>query len=168
MSSPILHTFIADLLHNLEQEGITLGTGRYLKVQELWRRLPDDIEPERLKTLLVPLFATNPQEQERFYAIFDKSWRRVQELNKIEEVKPEPPMEEEVAEQNWRWLLYVAAVLFLGALAWILFRTNTAFQPINNFPRSSAQYLSGRYARSGPYFAQRGDGYPEANRFFRW
>jgi hypothetical protein len=133
MSSPILHTLIADLLHNLEQEGITLGTGRHLKVQELWRRLPDDIEPERLKTLLVPLFATNPQEQERFYAIFDKSWRRVQELNKVEEVKPEPPMEEEVAEQNWRWLLYVAAVLFLGALAWILFRTNTAFQPINNF-----------------------------------
>ncbi len=133
MKNPLLHTLIADLLRSLEQEGIALGTGRHLKVQELWRRLPEDIEPERLKTLLVPLFATNPQEQERFYAVFDKSWRRVQDLNRVEEAKPKEPIKEEVAEKNWRWLLYMAAVLFLAALAWILFRTNTAFKPVNNF-----------------------------------
>lgn len=133
MPSPILHSLIADLLRSMEQEGMTLGTGQHLRVQELWKRLPEKIEPERLKTLLVPLFATNPQEQDRFYALFDKSWKRVQEASKVEEVRPAEVSQEEKAEKNWRRLLIGAIALIAIILAAIFWKADVEITLVNQF-----------------------------------
>lgn len=129
MPNPITYALLSDLLHSLEQEGFPLGTGQHLKVQELWKRLPDDIEPERLKTLLVPLFATDPQQQKHFYDLFDKSRRRVQSANKVEEEEEKAPTEEERSEKKWRWLVLIAALALTTILIAIFWRTNKVVGP---------------------------------------
>ncbi len=133
MPNPLHHALISDLLRSMEQEGIAMGTGLHLKVQELWSKLPEDLEPERLKTILTPVFATNPQEQERFYTLFDRSLKRVQNIQKVEEVKSELPPKEEIEEKNWRWLLLGAAGLLTLILLAIFWRANDVTGPVNNF-----------------------------------
>jgi len=58
--------------------------GKYLQVQELLRRLPGDTPPERLRTLLAPLFATNLVQQRQFYEVFDKSLAQAVEVTRVD------------------------------------------------------------------------------------
>lgn len=117
----LTHALLAELTRALKEEGYSMGVGQHLKMQELLRKLPDEIEPERLKTLLAPVFATAPQEQTRFYQIFDKALNRVVEIQKAQNEPEEELSEEAQAELNWRWvlisLLGVVAVV-IGYILW--------------------------------------------------
>ena len=80
----LAHSLLADVLASLENaSGTPLGTAAHLRVQELVRQLPDDTQPEELKTLLAPLLCKSPEEQEQFYEMFRKSWARVQETGEL-------------------------------------------------------------------------------------
>lgn len=70
---------ISRLLSQLEAEGYALGTGQYLRVQELLRKLPDDIPVESLGEYLAPLFAQSPKQQRAFYDIFKHNLKTTQE-----------------------------------------------------------------------------------------
>ncbi len=78
MNDTLRHIFLADLTATLAAEGYDMGTGKYLQVQELLSRLPGDMAMERLRSLLCPLFARSPQEQEDFYDLFQQSLARAQ------------------------------------------------------------------------------------------
>ena len=61
----------AGFLDYLQQNGYTIGIHSYLRLQELINHLDPNTEPLALKHILCPLFAQNPDEQEKFYYLFD-------------------------------------------------------------------------------------------------
>ena len=54
----------------LRQEGFRSGVDQQLRLQELLDRV--GCEPQHLKTVLCPLFATNATQQSVFYRVFDE------------------------------------------------------------------------------------------------
>jgi hypothetical protein len=56
----------------LQAKGYPLGPGKLMQVEELLQGLPPDTAPERLRSLLAPLFASSAEEQRAFYALFDR------------------------------------------------------------------------------------------------
>ncbi|MEL7120201.1 MAG: WG repeat-containing protein, partial [Bacteroidota bacterium] len=133
MNQSLKYAIIADLLQTVKSEmGLGgLGVDVHLKVQELIQKLPEDIEVDRLKTLLTPLFARNEQDQKRFYEWFEASKKRVLEAQEIETVKEPEPLIEEKEENRWRQYLYLigaVALLLLGFVLSLLWREPT----INN------------------------------------
>src|SRR5436309_15668088 len=55
----------------LRRQGFIVGVDSQLRVQELLSRIGPECAPGELKTLLCPLFASNQEQQEIFYAAFD-------------------------------------------------------------------------------------------------
>lgn len=120
--------------------GTSLGTAAHLRVQELVRQLPDDIQPEELKTLLAPLLCKSPEEQEQFYEMFRKSWARVQETGELAAAEVEQ-VEEAIQQekQKMRWGGAVVGVLFLtvvAAFAWWR-QPDSGNNPLSNSERDT-------------------------------
>ena len=114
MPNHLHYQLLTELLTALRADGYAMDTGKHLQLQELLRKLPEDSPPERMKTLLAPIFATNKQEQAYFYERFDQAWARVQAAQQRPQEQPAPP------DKAARWLnalLGVLAVLsiFLAA-----------------------------------------------------
>lgn len=61
-----------DFLQHLRQRGFALGVDQYVSLQRLLQQSGGDFAPQRLKTLLCPLFARNQVQQEQFYRLFDE------------------------------------------------------------------------------------------------
>lgn len=108
---------LANLLSTLEADGFVLGTGKQLQVQELLRKLPDDLELESLKTILCPIFATSRQEQDRFYELFDHSLRRVRAM---EELRKQPKVKVKKDVELWRNIILALFVILAGWAGYIL------------------------------------------------
>ncbi|MCB9266458.1 MAG: hypothetical protein H6558_15620, partial [Lewinellaceae bacterium] len=107
------YQLLAELLPTLEREGFSLGVGQHLRVQGLLSRLPEELPEEQLKLALAPLFATNPQQQEQFYTLFEQCRERV----RVMEAAPArraalPPM-----ERRWRRRALILGIATLLALA---------------------------------------------------
>ncbi len=112
MSNHTKYHFLSDLISTLEADGFVVGTGKHLQLQELLTKLPEDLQLESLKTLLCPIFATNRQDQTRFYELFDLSLKRVWELQQpIEKLAVKKPLDVEI----WR---NVVLALFLVLAGW--------------------------------------------------
>ena len=79
---------ISRLLSQLEAEGYALGTGQYLRVQDLLSKLPDDIPVEALGEYLAPLFAQSPKQQHAFYDIFRQNLETTQQYYQRLDNKP--------------------------------------------------------------------------------
>jgi len=186
MTRPYLLTAL--LLDALETEGRKLGTGAQLRVQELLRRLPDEVDDEELCLALSPLLARNPHEQAQVYEKWEECRRRADEL--IAHAPP-PPVTEAVAEakraiRRWRWRMWLPiALLLLGALGVALWLWRSPQRPVRlaqevivntgqtahfcptDFPASDSlpgkvATLSIRYARTLPPQAlKRGEGGPQ-------
>lgn len=62
---------LAALVTTWESEGYVLGTDKYIQLNALLKQLPTDISAPQLKTLIAPIIATNAQQQEAFYHLFD-------------------------------------------------------------------------------------------------
>ena len=67
------YELLAAFLYALEAEGYRMGTGTHLQLQELLQRLPDDPADEVLRDSIIPLLATNEQEQELFRTLFRRA-----------------------------------------------------------------------------------------------
>lgn len=65
-----------DFLQRLQRDGFIIGIERYLRVERLLEGADGAIDPVRLKTLLCPLFASDSNEQKRFYHLFDEYYRQ--------------------------------------------------------------------------------------------
>ncbi|MCB0598881.1 MAG: hypothetical protein KDD28_32720, partial [Phaeodactylibacter sp.] len=124
MPNHLHYQLLTELLTALRADGYPMGTGKHLQLQELLRKLPEDSPPERLKTLLAPIFSTNKQEQAYFYELFDKAWARVQAAQRQEQKQPAPP------DKAARWLnallgiLAVLAIFLAATLKQYLFPLN--------------------------------------------
>jgi hypothetical protein len=60
-----------DLLAELKRRRFNVGVEQRLRLLWLLEKLAGNCEPEQLRTLLCPIFATNETEQTEFYKIFD-------------------------------------------------------------------------------------------------
>jgi len=69
---PFIRTFSSRLLIAWRAAGHSVGVDTWLRVRQLLKTLPPDTPPERLKTLVAPLLATNAAEQAELYALIDR------------------------------------------------------------------------------------------------
>ena len=60
-----------DFIEFLRTHGYPIGVDTHLKVSRIIESLGAGEPPEKLKTLLAPIFANNTQQQEEFYQLFD-------------------------------------------------------------------------------------------------
>lgn len=127
MHNPLHFALIADLFGALETDGMPVGTDLHLRIQTLLRALPDAVGPEDMKTLLAPLLCKNKEEQERFYQLFDGSWKRVQEMNILEKTddKKEAGRTEnqEKRRKRWREWSVVGSLLLIAVFLVLKFST---------------------------------------------
>ncbi len=120
MADSLCYALIADLFTALETDGSPPGTDIHLRVQALLKYMPEDVKPAELKTLLAPVFCKNKGEQERFYQLFEASWKRVSEVGILENAQAN----EEIGPGKIRkkkqirriWWLTGGTLLLLGAL----------------------------------------------------
>ncbi|MCB0580416.1 MAG: WG repeat-containing protein [Phaeodactylibacter sp.] len=117
MPTHLHYQLLTELLAALRADGYPMGTGKHLQLQELLRRIPEDTPPERLRTLLAPIFATSKQEQAYFYEVFEKSWARVQAVQLRPEAPPPPPDK----AARWRYAL-IGTLAALAVFLAFLFR----------------------------------------------
>ena len=122
------YQLLADLLATLEAEEFPIGIGKHLNLQQLISKLPEDIKPEEMKTLLCPLFAKSKQDQAYFYELFDQSLNRVKAKNW--EPKDEEAFSKVEDVNKWeKWLKLIGGLLLLSFAAFIYLRS-TGDEPL--------------------------------------
>lgn len=118
MPAATKYHLLADLISTLEADGFVVGTGKHLQVQELLSKLPDDIALESLETVLAPIFATNRQDQERFYELFGQCLQRVREIEAVRKGTLPPPRSKDV--ELWRNIVLALFLILAGWAGYIL------------------------------------------------
>ena len=119
----------ADLLGALQAKGYPLGPGKLMQVEELLRQLPPDTAPGALRTLLSPLLASSPEEQQAFYELFDNILAGLSAMEDTGggegtgEKKPDIPKSPD-PETRWRRYL-LATLLVLAGIAGGIFDPGT-------------------------------------------
>lgn len=111
---PILQLF-EPLLDRLRDRDFPIGIDDYLRLEVLLDRLPPDVlstarqgdaeAAARLRSLLRPLFATNPEQQTTFDPLFDAFWKELGDRAKTGAATPAvlPDISDEAGEMA-RWL----------------------------------------------------------------
>jgi len=125
MTALLHRRLLVELLDALQTAGYPLGPGKLMQVEELMRQLPPDTPPEALRTLLAPLFASNPEAQTRFYELFDQRLSAVQKMLLHEETLPGalPATESIVRKETRSRRALLAALLALTVAAGLAFDT---------------------------------------------
>ncbi|MEL6634198.1 MAG: hypothetical protein AAFQ83_22215, partial [Bacteroidota bacterium] len=76
--------FVGRLIYRWTQEGYVLGIDHHLKIQQ-WLGTLDAIEDqERLRNRLAPLLVHSPEQQLKFYQIFQEEWRAFEAQQALE------------------------------------------------------------------------------------
>lgn len=134
MSLTRRHFLATALLEALEAEGWKNGTGQYLRLQEVLRRLPSDADDDTLRLALAPLLARNAREQEQVYEIFERCRLKADELAAIS-----PDMLEEKHDlgdepdgfDRFIWpILALICLLFALLFFWIWYRQRPVIERI--------------------------------------
>ncbi|MBV6655038.1 MAG: hypothetical protein KI786_14835, partial [Mameliella sp.] len=115
MDQRFTYRLVADLIQDLNAEGYQMGTGQYLRVQELLHQLPEGLSKEELMYALGPLFVQTPQQQDQFYRIFRQTHNQVTAYFEALESAP-PTVELPLLRRRPRklqWLLATLAFLLI-------------------------------------------------------
>jgi len=115
----ILPLPFAGLMEDLRGQGFVIGTDHYLRVQAVLRAFGTNLEsPEKLKTLICPVFAVNEKQQAAFYRSFDRMLPllTLQEYDRAEKGQIREGKAEEKQEQS-RFMTCKAVVM---VLLWML------------------------------------------------
>ena len=92
-----------------------MGVDQHLQWQQLLNQLPEDLAPEAWKEILGPTVAGNPEQQQRFYELFDQSLEQVQALHtEVEEQKAE----EQKRRRHLIWSIPLLVLLLAGLGYW--------------------------------------------------
>jgi len=109
------YELLAAFLYALEAEGYRMGTGTHLQLQELVQRLPEDLSDETLRDSIIPLLATNEQEQQLFRTLF----RRAQNQVKSKHQLYHPPPVRQTTRSIWQILFFAVLALILVLIAFL-------------------------------------------------
>ena len=130
----------------LRQEGFHTGVDQQLRMQELLDNL--NCAPADLKTVLCPIFASNPTQQAVFYRVFDEVFSLLADAPApaqqiaAQENNAEPVRQSEWANRiGWlrraRWLLILAVFLGGGLLFWAFHNSSEEDRPIPPKPSTA-------------------------------
>jgi competence protein ComEC len=133
-------TSLSPFLEYLRQNGFSVGVGHYLRAQLLLDRIqrdyelqgskPEsrssgqaptlwgDYEPEDLKTILCPLFASNKEEQRRFYQLFDGylSYEESASRQPGRHKNKPPPIDDRRPRRSWQKTALPLTAILLAAI----------------------------------------------------
>ena len=70
-------------------EGYQFGISKHLQIQQLLERLPEDMDTDQLALVLIPVLATNEQEQEHFHELFVQCKGRVEAVHEQRTITPQ-------------------------------------------------------------------------------
>ncbi|MDX6695082.1 MAG: hypothetical protein QOF02_2685 [Blastocatellia bacterium] len=134
-----------ELLSHLRQHGFAIGVDHYLRLHELLDKVGDRCAPEDLRTLLAPIFATSPGQQEQFYRAFDAYFslfepatlkdapaRTALQVRPKESRRPQASAPPAPAVFQKKWLYVVAPIVLLLLIAGVVFLSRRGAQPIQN------------------------------------
>ncbi|MEM7374488.1 MAG: WG repeat-containing protein [Bacteroidota bacterium] len=122
-------------LEVLRENGFSVGVDSYMRVQALVQRMDSNLESERLKFLMCPLFAQNEKEQKKFYRLYENYFQLLeQHMDKLAQGLVEETSEEEVVHtrkpffrikwtQVLRWGFALLSVLLSLYLVYLLRET---------------------------------------------
>jgi len=121
-----------ELIEELTRRGFVIGVSHHLRLQLLLNSLGADCAPSDLKSLLCPIFATNPKQQALFYQIFERYFEVL--TPQAGKGLPLPEKREKVPEKSVRlskvpYVLLGAILIFLIAL-FPLLRKPEPVQPV--------------------------------------
>jgi DNA-binding LytR/AlgR family response regulator len=91
------HRLLSLLLPTVEAAGMTLSPDRYIRLQRLWRMLPDDCSVDALRNILCPIFATDERQQDAFADAFE---RIVQQDLELPAIKPSADIPKEPEKET--------------------------------------------------------------------
>src|SRR5262245_26427775 len=99
-------------LSELQRAQFTIGVDSYLRLERLLEQYDGAIPPARLKTALCPLVATGPEEQRRFYEIFDRYYGMAEQTSVgVEKTVMSGKAETRTRRRLWVWTAEIVATL---------------------------------------------------------
>jgi WD40 repeat protein len=135
----------AGFLDYLQQNGYIIGVHSYLCVQELLNHLDPNTEALDLKYILCPLFAQNPDEQEKFYYLFDSYFTLFPIIENKSFVEPNNENNQNlvnnqpIIERPTRFPLIAAGLLIVLVatfLAFTVWQNIKYYSEINNYAKT--------------------------------
>ncbi|MEM7370162.1 MAG: hypothetical protein AAF587_16260 [Bacteroidota bacterium] len=110
------------LLIQLEQEGFRFDPSEQIRIQRVLHELGHEYRdrPELLGRILSPLIAKTPEEQRRFYFVFEQYISELQQPLEVAELDESIPSEKEVSKKmnRMRRWIYPSAILLILSLVW--------------------------------------------------
>ncbi|MFN0200971.1 MAG: hypothetical protein ACKVTZ_05595, partial [Bacteroidia bacterium] len=136
-------------IHYLQNNNFNVGMDTYLRVQELVNHFEPNIPIQRLRHILCPIFAQSPEEQEKFYYLFDAYFSKFELLNEAEfsetnEANKEKNIPETPNIGNKRWWFPKRPIAFAGAILFtilVAIGANVAWKLFTNY-REAERYYS--------------------------
>ena len=113
MTAAQINRLVAEVVNQLELGGTTVGVDQYLQIQDLLRRLPvEEMDEDAIKELISPILATNPQEQQHIYNLFEQVAARFNRQTP----RPKPIKRKLWRRKIWLWgvLLAFGFLFFLA------------------------------------------------------
>lgn len=151
----------AELFGALRARGFQLGVEELLRVHQLLGRLPGDIRPGQLRTLLSPIFCRNAREQASFYELFAEMYPLLVETEPRAEAVVESPVPAAIAPaesapgrplggRRWRktgpWAIAAVGM----ASAWIVWMAVGSRSPLESPPTETVGEAAGTGATDDP------------------
>ncbi len=135
-----------DFVRMLQNEGFVGGLAPYLRIEQLLGQYDGAIDPSCLRTTLCPLFATNADEQRRFYELFDRYYGASE--NHISRL--ESPTIESSRQTTSRALLLalIIGALVVACAIWFLLTPKASTAPSSSTVLKDDQ--AGKEIRSQP------------------
>jgi ribose transport system substrate-binding protein len=108
-----------DLIAELKTRRFSVGVEQRVRLYRLLEKIEGQCEPEQLRTLLCPIFATTKEQQAEFYRLFDSRYAVFHTANSQQNSEVEAQRTKGRAPRGVRYLLPIigAAALTLGILA---------------------------------------------------
>ena len=112
-------------LGDLRKKGFTVGIDHRLRLHLILNRLDPDTQPNDLKLILCPIFATTPKQQTLFYQTFDAYFELLDQKTSRQDTpnQPEPAGQEakddDPAPPKWQYyLLGILIVVFIAVVSY--------------------------------------------------
>jgi hypothetical protein len=123
------HIPLKKFLDYLTGQGFVVGVDTHLQVNRLLNSIGNTITIPQLRYLLCPLFATSPEEQEKFYKLFDQYFEANELKSTISDVDdpPDPPDPPNPTIKIWKVIGIIAAVLAV-VLIWNFGDSDSGFE----------------------------------------
>jgi len=107
---------LSGFIRLLHTNGFTIGVDHHIRLQRLLLKIPDNVSPQEIKTVLCPVFANDKGQQKLFIQLFDQYFSLFQLTEKSE--KPaantqKSPLRQQLVKHSLLWKLIFTVIILL-------------------------------------------------------